>query len=195
MEVKSVRFGKFVVARRFRDQGRRRAIAGRDVDRILVRDRHQGAATVRLSAASARAAGMNSGMPPDLNEGLEHCSATAIRLPISHSRRVAAMRHHTAHKGHLHDQLSVSDWITLSLRQAIDEASGKSADRHGCTGIGRFHCAVRRLVRHRVGHLSRAGFDRHVGTGQHRQSRRSGRRSADHDRARPGCRDSRHLRL
>jgi biopolymer transport protein ExbB len=38
---------------------------------------------------------------------------------------VVAMRHHTAHKGHLHDQLSVSDWVTLSLRQAIDEASGK----------------------------------------------------------------------
>jgi biopolymer transport protein ExbB len=38
---------------------------------------------------------------------------------------VGAMRHHTAHKGHLHDQLSVSDWITLSLRQAIDEASAK----------------------------------------------------------------------
>jgi biopolymer transport protein ExbB len=36
-----------------------------------------------------------------------------------------AMNHHTAHKGHLHDQLSVSDWVTLSLRQAIDEASGK----------------------------------------------------------------------
>lgn len=38
---------------------------------------------------------------------------------------VASMTHHTAHKGHLHDQLSVSDWVTLSLRQAIDEASGK----------------------------------------------------------------------
>jgi biopolymer transport protein ExbB len=38
---------------------------------------------------------------------------------------VGAMRHHTAHKGHLHDQLSVSDWITLSLRQAIDEASAQ----------------------------------------------------------------------
>jgi biopolymer transport protein ExbB len=37
----------------------------------------------------------------------------------------SAMRHHTAHKGHLHDQLSVSDWVTLSLRQAIDETSGK----------------------------------------------------------------------
>jgi biopolymer transport protein ExbB len=36
-----------------------------------------------------------------------------------------AMQHHTAHKGHLHDQLSVSDWVTLSLRQAIDDASTK----------------------------------------------------------------------
>ncbi|CAH1387573.1 MotA/TolQ/ExbB proton channel family protein [Candidatus Nitrotoga sp. M5] len=37
----------------------------------------------------------------------------------------AAMRHHAAHKGHLHDQLLLSDWVTLSLRQAIDETSGK----------------------------------------------------------------------
>ncbi len=38
---------------------------------------------------------------------------------------VNAMRHHTAHKGHLHDQLSISDWVTLSLRQATDETSAK----------------------------------------------------------------------
>lgn len=38
---------------------------------------------------------------------------------------VACMGHHTAHQGHLHDQLSVSDWVTLSLRQSIDETSGK----------------------------------------------------------------------
>ncbi len=38
---------------------------------------------------------------------------------------VNAMSHHEAHKGHLHDQLSVSDWVTLSLRQAIDETSAK----------------------------------------------------------------------
>jgi biopolymer transport protein ExbB len=35
------------------------------------------------------------------------------------------MHHHSAHQGHLHDQLSVSDWVTLSLRQAIDESSAK----------------------------------------------------------------------
>lgn len=38
---------------------------------------------------------------------------------------VIAMSHHNAHQGHLHDQLSVSDWVTLSLRQAIDDASAK----------------------------------------------------------------------
>lgn len=37
----------------------------------------------------------------------------------------ACMSHHSAHQGHLHDQLSVSDWVTLSLRQAIDESAGK----------------------------------------------------------------------
>ncbi|MDB5776381.1 MAG: biopolymer transporter [Herbaspirillum sp.] len=36
-----------------------------------------------------------------------------------------AMSHHSTHKGHLHDQLSASDWVTLSLRQAIDEAAAK----------------------------------------------------------------------
>ncbi len=36
-----------------------------------------------------------------------------------------AMQHHQAHSGHLHDQLSVSDWITLSLRQSIDESAAK----------------------------------------------------------------------
>lgn len=37
----------------------------------------------------------------------------------------SAMHHHTAHQGHLHDQLTVSDWMMLSLRQAIDESSAK----------------------------------------------------------------------
>src|SRR5450830_31582 len=38
---------------------------------------------------------------------------------------VTSMSHHEAHKGHLHDELSVSDWITLSLRQAIDETQAR----------------------------------------------------------------------
>lgn len=38
---------------------------------------------------------------------------------------ISAVEHHNAHKGHLHDELSISDWVTLSLRQAIDESAGK----------------------------------------------------------------------
>lgn len=36
-----------------------------------------------------------------------------------------AMHHHAAHKGRLHDELSASDWMMLSLRQAIDESSAQ----------------------------------------------------------------------
>lgn len=36
-----------------------------------------------------------------------------------------AIKHHQAHAGTLHNQLSVSDWMTMSLRQSIDEAGAK----------------------------------------------------------------------
>ncbi len=41
------------------------------------------------------------------------------------SAGASALRHHHAHAGSLQDQLSFSDWVTLSLRQAIDEAAAK----------------------------------------------------------------------
>ena len=34
-----------------------------------------------------------------------------------------AVDHHTTHQGQLQDRLPVSEWVTLSLRQAIDEAA------------------------------------------------------------------------
>lgn len=37
----------------------------------------------------------------------------------------SAIKHHHAHAGALHEQLSVSDWMTMSLRQSIDEAAAK----------------------------------------------------------------------
>ena len=37
----------------------------------------------------------------------------------------SAIRHHHAHAGSLQDQLSFSDWVTMALRQAIDEAAAK----------------------------------------------------------------------
>lgn len=37
----------------------------------------------------------------------------------------AALLHHQQHHGYLHEQLAISDWITLGLRQSIDEAAAR----------------------------------------------------------------------
>lgn len=73
---------------------------------------------------SGKAAGHQFWDTTSINEGLAALGKDNPFADIAQAG-VSAMRHHTAHKGHLHDQLSVSDWVTLSLRQAIDEASGK----------------------------------------------------------------------
>lgn len=73
---------------------------------------------------ASRAAGHEFWDATSLEEGLATLGKGNPFAEIAQSG-VVAMHHHTAHKGHLHDQLSVSDWITLSLRQAIDDASGK----------------------------------------------------------------------
>jgi biopolymer transport protein ExbB len=73
---------------------------------------------------AASAAGHEFWDTTNLQEGLTTLGSGNPFADIAQAG-AGAMRHHTAHKGHLHDQLSVSDWVTLSLRQAIDEASGK----------------------------------------------------------------------
>ena len=73
---------------------------------------------------SARAAGHEFWDTTSVQDGLATLGSGNPFADIAQAG-VGAMRHHNAHKGHLHDQLSVSDWITLSLRQAIDDASGR----------------------------------------------------------------------
>jgi biopolymer transport protein ExbB len=73
---------------------------------------------------AGKAAGHQFWDTTSVTEGLATLGTGNPFADIAHAG-LGAMRHHTAHKGHLHDQLSVSDWVTLSLRQAIDEASGK----------------------------------------------------------------------
>lgn len=73
---------------------------------------------------SGHAAGHEFWDTTSVNEGLKTLGNGNPFADIAQAG-VSAMRHHNAHKGHLHDQLSVSDWVTLSLRQSIDEASGK----------------------------------------------------------------------
>jgi biopolymer transport protein ExbB len=78
---------------------------------------------LRLSRA-ASAAGHAFWDTTSLPEGVETLGRDNPFADVAKAG-VSAMSHHTAHKGHLHDQLSVSDWITLSLRQAIDDASAR----------------------------------------------------------------------
>jgi biopolymer transport protein ExbB len=77
----------------------------------------------RLNRA-AKAAGHEFWDTTSLTQGVATLGSSNPFADIAQAG-IEAMQHHTAHKGHLHDQLSVSDWVTLSLRQAIDEASGK----------------------------------------------------------------------
>ena len=74
--------------------------------------------------SSAQAAGHEFWDTTNLDDGVASLGKGNPFSDIAQSG-IGAMRHHNAHKGHLHDQLSVSDWVTLSLRQAIDEASAK----------------------------------------------------------------------
>ena len=73
---------------------------------------------------AARAAGHEFWDATSLSEGTATLGSGNPFASIADAG-VTAMRHHEAHKGHLHDELSVSDWVTLSLRQAIDETSAK----------------------------------------------------------------------
>ncbi|RJG02161.1 MotA/TolQ/ExbB proton channel family protein [Noviherbaspirillum sedimenti] len=73
---------------------------------------------------AAKAAGHQFWDATTLQEGLATLGSNNPFAVLA-SAGVGAMQHHSAHQGHLHDELSVSDWITLSLRQAIDEVTSK----------------------------------------------------------------------
>ncbi|HTH44011.1 MAG TPA: MotA/TolQ/ExbB proton channel family protein [Oxalicibacterium sp.] len=73
---------------------------------------------------SARAAGHEFWDATNLQDGLATLGSGNPFASIAEAG-VNAMQHHEAHKGHLHDELSVSDWVTLSLRQAIDETQAR----------------------------------------------------------------------
>jgi biopolymer transport protein ExbB len=73
---------------------------------------------------AVKAAGRDFWDAASLQEGMAKLGSGNPFIEIAQSS-AAAVSHHAAHEGHLHDQLSLSDWVTLSLRQAIDEAAGK----------------------------------------------------------------------
>lgn len=73
---------------------------------------------------AAKAAGHEFWDATTLEEGLSSLGSNNPFAALAQAG-VTAMKHHSAHQGHLHDELSVSDWVTLSLRQAVDEITAR----------------------------------------------------------------------
>ncbi len=78
-------------------------------------------ARLRLPATAARSGFWAAA---DLHGGLATLGQDNPFADIAHAG-ASAMRHHHRHQGQLHGQLSASDWLTLCLRQAIDQAAGR----------------------------------------------------------------------
>jgi biopolymer transport protein ExbB len=105
-----------------------------------------------------------------------------------------ASAHHRKTSVHLHDTLDISDWVTRCLRNGINEFTARLQSGLAIlASVG--STALHRPVRHRLGHLPRAGGHRHVRPVIHRQGGRPHRRSADHDRPGPGRRHPRRAGL
>jgi biopolymer transport protein ExbB len=62
---------------------------------------------------------------PSLQQGLLTLGEDNPFADLARTGMVAMAHHKRQDQGLLHDQLSVSDWITMSLRQAIDESVAK----------------------------------------------------------------------
>ena len=67
----------------------------------------------------------------------------------------------THHEGKLLEQIDLNTWVTMSIQRAVDNVLLAHAGRPGVPRHRRLHRAVRRPVRHGVGHLPRAHRHRH----------------------------------
>ena len=100
----------------------------------------------------------------------------------------------TKHEGLL-GNVDLNTWISMSIQRAIDNVQSRTQDGLAFLATVGFDGAVRRAVRHGVGHLPRADRHRHRRPGVDRQGRGSGGRGADHDGDRPRRRGTRGARL
>lgn len=73
----------------------------------------------------ARAVGPAFWDAPSIQQGLLTLGEDNPFAEVARAGLVAMEHHHRQHEVHLHDRLTVSDWITMSLRQAIDESLAK----------------------------------------------------------------------
>ncbi len=131
------------------------AAAAGDVAGVLDGDHHQGARPAphtRRRRASTESFWHSADFADGLNK-LGKDPANPFRALALEGREATA--HHHA-QPQLHDTLDVSDWLTRSLRNSHRRIHRAPAVRPGRPGVGRLDRAVRRPVRHRLGHLPRA---------------------------------------
>ena len=115
--------------------------------------------------------------------------ARSVLAPDRHAMQAQA--HHARYgAAKLEEAGTSSDFVTRTIKKVLDEETIAARERPDAAGDGRRDRALRRPLRHRLGRLPRAGRDRHERRRHARQGRRPGRRGADHDRPRPGGRDS-----
>ena len=143
---------------------------------------------------SARGEGARNG-PSSSRKSLQRGAQSAEdgqRVPLHRRQRHRGERapRRRADREHRPQLLGLDERPAQHRRRAEPPAGRPRLPRDG-----RLDGAVRRPVRHGLGHLPRADGDRHRRPGVDRQGRRPGRRGADHDRDRPGGRGAGGARL
>ena len=154
---------------------------------IITKLIEQTRAGARRAAPSA-----NSGTPPSIPEGAQKLGR-AQRLPADGRGRTARGRARTRARSPSRIDRAVLDHHVAAALGRCDRQP--HAARPGVSRDGRLDRAVRRPLRHGLGHLSRADRDRHRRPGEHRQGRGAGGRGADHDRDGPRRRGAGGARL
>ena len=98
------------------------------------------------------------------------------------------------HEG-LRGGIDLNEWVTMSIMRAQENIGNRPARWPGVPSHGWLDSAVRWPVRYGLGDLSRVDGHRYCRTSVDRQGRRTGWRSADHDRVRSGSRRACRARL
>ena len=129
---------------------------------------------------------------PGLAAVADYLQSNGVNDPFSHLTHhglKAAEQYRNKTGQRLIESGSEDEFLTRALRRAINQDTARLEYGHTMLASIASVRALRRPVRHGVGHLPRAGQHRHVGLRQPRPGRRSRGRGADHDRAGSGGRD------
>ena len=160
------------------------------VDGQLVHHHHQGVRAVQDGRAGASDADKTFWKAPSVREGAEGLKKTSPYRFIAESGLEATTQARRPARQRRPERLDHDVDPARDRQRAEPHAGRPRVPRHR-----RLDRAVRRPVRHGVGHLPRADGHRHRRPGVDRQGRRARGRGADHDGHRPRGRGSGGARL